>query len=60
VLPIGGVKEKSIAAHRSGLKSILIPEGNKKDVDDIPQEVRDELKIVFIENIMDVFQYAIK
>jgi ATP-dependent Lon protease len=60
VLPIGGLKEKSIAAHRSGLKTILVPKDNNKDIDDIPEEVKNELNIVFIENILDVFQYAIK
>lgn len=60
VLPIGGLKEKAIAAHRSGLKTILIPKDNEKDVEDIPQEVRDALKIIPVENVTDVFQYAIK
>jgi ATP-dependent Lon protease len=44
VLPIGGLKEKAIAAHRSGLKTILIPKDNIKDIDDIPDEV---LKLLF-------------
>ncbi len=60
VLPIGGLKEKAIAAHRSGLKTILIPKDNEKDIEDIPQEVRDALKIIPVENVTDVFQYAIK
>ncbi len=60
VLPIGGLKEKSIAAHRSGLKTILIPKDNQKDIDDIPEEVRDALEIIPVENVTDVFQYALK
>lgn len=60
VLPIGGLKEKSIAAHRSGLKTILIPKENEKDIDDIPVEVRDTLKIIPVENVKQVFQYALK
>ncbi|MBU1140891.1 MAG: endopeptidase La [Firmicutes bacterium] len=60
VLPIGGLKEKSIAAHRSGLKVILIPKDNEKDIEDIPQEVRDALTIIPVENVMDVFQYILK
>lgn len=48
VLPIGGLKEKSIAAHRSGLEKILIPKENEKDIVDIPKEVLDELEIVLI------------
>jgi ATP-dependent Lon protease len=60
VLPIGGLKEKSIAAHRSGLKIILIPKDNQKDIDDIPEEVRNALQIITVENVNDVFQYALK
>ncbi|MFA5560680.1 MAG: endopeptidase La [Acholeplasmataceae bacterium] len=60
VLPIGGLKEKAIAAHRSGLKTILIPKENIRDIDDIPEEVRKALKIIPVENIMDVFQNAFK
>lgn len=60
VLPIGGLKEKSIAAHRSGLKTILIPKDNEKDIEDIPKEVRDALTIIPVENVLDVFQYALK
>jgi ATP-dependent Lon protease len=60
VLPIGGLKEKAIAAHRSGLKTILIPKDNEKDVDDIPQEVRDALTIISVESVKEVFLKAIK
>jgi len=60
VLPIGGLKEKSIAAHRSGLKTILIPKDNVRDIDDIPEEVRNALTIIPVENVIDVFQYALK
>ncbi|WP_423364356.1 endopeptidase La [Mycoplasma sp. P36-A1] len=51
VLPIGGLKEKSIAANRSGLKKILIPKENVKDIEDIPSEVVEKLEIVPIENV---------
>lgn len=60
VLPIGGLKEKSIAAHRSGLKTIIIPKDNTKDVDDIPEEVRNALEIIPVENVNDVFQIVLK
>jgi ATP-dependent Lon protease len=60
VLPIGGLKEKAIAAARSGLKQIVIPRGNEKDVDDIPKEVRDVLKIEFAETLDDVLSFALK
>lgn len=60
VLPIGGLREKSIAAHRSGLKTILIPKENEKDIDDIPAEVRNALKIISVANISEVFEVAFK
>ncbi len=60
VLPIGGLKEKSIAAHRSGLKTILIPKENQKDIDDIPEEVRNALEIIPVENVNEVFKIALK
>jgi len=59
VLPIGGLKEKAIAASRSGLKQIVIPKGNEKDVDDIPKEVRDVLRIDYAETIDDVISRAL-
>ncbi|MDD3478611.1 MAG: endopeptidase La, partial [Candidatus Izemoplasmatales bacterium] len=59
VLPIGGLKEKSIAASRSGLTTIVIPKGNEKDVDDIPKEVRDVLDIHYAETIQEVLQIAL-
>lgn len=54
VLPIGGLREKSIAAHRSGLTKIFIPEENERDIEDIPQEVRDVLEIVPVGNISEI------
>ena len=60
VLPIGGLKEKSIAAHRSGLKRILIPKENKRDIDDIPQEVQKELEIIPVSHVSEVLKYALK
>jgi ATP-dependent Lon protease len=60
VLPIGGLREKSIAAHRSGLKTILIPKQNQKDIDDIPEEVRSALEIITVENVNEVFKIALK
>ena len=46
VLPIGGLKEKSISAHRSGIRKIIIPKENEKDIEDIPESVRNDLEIV--------------
>ncbi len=59
VLPIGGLKEKSIAAARAGLKEIVIPLGNEKDVDDIPKEVQEKLKIHFATKIDEVLEIAL-
>jgi len=51
VLAIGGVKEKVLAAHRNGIAAILLPEGNRKDLEDIPKEVRDSAELHFVETI---------
>ena len=59
VLPIGGLKEKSLAAHRSGIKTIIIPKGNIKDLDDIPQEVKDEVKYIPVEKVDQVISEAL-
>lgn len=59
VLPIGGLREKSIAAHRSGLKTILVPHENIRDLDEIPQSVKDELEIIPIEKVEDVVKIAL-
>jgi len=59
VLPIGGLKEKSIAAHRSGLKTIIIPKDNEKDLEDIPLIVRNELKFIAVSDVNEVFDIAL-
>lgn len=59
VLPIGGLKEKSISAHRSGIKTIIIPKENEKDIDDIPETVRNDLEIVLASEIDTVLNTAI-
>ena len=60
VLPIGGLREKSIAAHRSGLKTILIPKDNVKDLEEVPESVKNSLDIIPVDTIDDVVKYAIK
>ena len=52
-LPIGGLREKSLAALRSGIKTIIVPNDNKKDVEELPQEVKDNLKIVYMKKVED-------
>lgn len=59
VLPIGGLKEKSISAHRSGIKKIIIPRDNEKDIDDIPKSVQEDLEIVLADHIDTVLEHAI-
>ena len=54
VLPIGGLKEKSISAHRSGIKTIYIPKENVKDIEDIPESVREELTIVPVTHVSEI------
>ena len=60
ILPIGGLKEKSIAAYRSGLKTIIIPKDNEKDIDDIPNEVKSKLNIITADHIREVIAKAIR
>ena len=59
VLPIGGLKEKSMSAHRAGIKKILVPIDNKKDIEDIPETVRNELEIVPVEHMDQVLEHAL-
>jgi ATP-dependent Lon protease len=58
VLPIGGLKEKTLAAHRSGIKTIIIPKENEKDLVDIPSSVLDDLTIILVSHINDVIKHA--
>lgn len=60
VLAVGGIKEKILAAHRARLKTVVIPEENKKDLDDIPAKARKELNIVYIKTIEDALKIALK
>ena len=59
VLPIGGVKEKVIAAHRAGIKKILLPEKNKRDMVDVPQSVKDDVEFVFVHHMDEVLAQAL-
>jgi ATP-dependent Lon protease len=60
VLPIGGVKEKLLAAHRMGLRTVLLPKDNEKDLADIPQEILSSLTIHFVETMDEVLQIALE
>lgn len=59
VLPIGGLKEKSLAAFRIGITDVIIPHGNLKDVDELPESVKKKLNFIAVEEIQDVFKHAI-
>jgi ATP-dependent Lon protease len=60
VLPIGGLKEKTLAAHRAGIKRVLVPERNKADLDEVPKEIRDELEFVFVAKLDEVLEAALE
>jgi ATP-dependent Lon protease len=59
VLPIGGLKEKALAAHRAGIKTVIIPQRNKKDLVEIPAEVRRQIKFVPVKSVDDVLKAAL-
>ena len=58
VLPVGGIKEKVLAAHRAGIRRIILPKPNEKDLKDVPQEVRDDLTFVLVERVEEVLRSA--
>jgi ATP-dependent Lon protease len=58
VLPVGGIKEKILAAHRAGIRRIILPKPNQKDLKDVPQEVRDDLTFILVERIEEVLPAA--
>ena len=59
VLPIGGLKEKLLAAHRAGIKKVLIPIENKKDLEEVPKIIRDSMEIIPVKNIEEVLKVAL-
>ncbi len=59
VLPIGGVKEKVLAARRAGINRVVLPQGNKKDLRDLPDHVRREMEFKFVERVNEVLEYMI-
>ena len=54
VLPVGGIKEKVLAAHRAGIKRVILPKSNEKDLKEVPQEVREDLVFILVERIEEV------
>ena len=59
VLPVGGIKEKVLAAHRAGIKTIILPDWNRKDLEDIPPKVQKEIRFHFVDKMIDVIQIAL-
>jgi ATP-dependent Lon protease len=59
VLPVGGIKEKVLAAHRFGIKTLVLPKQNEKDLEDIPEKVRKEINFHFVEKMLDVLALAL-
>ncbi len=60
VMPVGGIKEKVLAAHRAGIKTVVLPKENEKDLKDIPQSVGEDLKLVFVESMDEVLEFALE
>lgn len=59
ILPVGGIKEKVLAAHRAGIKTLILPEENRRDLDEIPRHVRRKLNFVFVDNMDQVLKHAL-
>jgi ATP-dependent Lon protease len=59
VLPVGGIKEKVLAAHRAGIKKVILPKENERDLEDVPEDARNELKFVPVETIEEVLKEAL-
>jgi len=59
VLPVGGIKEKVLAAHRTGIRTVILPRRNERDVEDVPEQLRRELRFVFVDEAEDVLRHAL-
>ena len=60
VLPVGGIKEKVLAAHRAGIKRVIIPERNKKDLIDVPEEIKKEMEILGVKRMDEVLALVLE
>ena len=60
VLPVGGIKEKVLAAHRAGLRRIVLPQKNERDIEDIPEDTRRDLTFVLVDDMSEVLAAALE
>jgi ATP-dependent Lon protease len=59
VLPVGGIKEKALAAHRAGIRAVILPSRNERDVEEVPEELRRELRFIFVDDVEEVLRQAL-
>ena len=59
MLPVGGLKEKILAAKMAGMKEVLVPCDNKKDIEEIPQEIKEGLTIIYVKDMKEVLKHAL-
>ncbi|HXZ45078.1 MAG TPA: S16 family serine protease, partial [archaeon] len=59
VLPVGGIKEKVLAAHRAGIRSVILPRRNERDLEEVPEELRRQLRVIFVDDAEEVLQHAL-
>jgi ATP-dependent Lon protease len=60
VLPVGGIKEKVLGAHRAGIKTVILPKRNEKDLEDVPQAIRASMRFVFVDTVDQVIEHALE
>ena len=59
VLPVGGIKEKVLAAHRAGIREVILPSRNERDVEEVPEELRRQLSFIFVDDAEEVLRQAL-
>ena len=59
VLPVGGIKEKVLAAHRTGIRSLILPSRNERDLEEVPEELRRQLSFIFVDDAEEVLRHAL-
>jgi len=59
VLSVGGIKEKVMAAHRVGIRTVILPRHNERDTEDVPEELRKQLSFIFVDDVAEVLRHAL-